>query len=204
MAPPVADVFARSALICRLYFIVLVCFLFAFLTKCFALITYNRQALLDIGSFHNHLDFTFPIPQVIVRSRSRHHHHHAGRRPKLEWARWPHCLHPPRANSAAAFGALHDSISVLETVHPDAVFITTGDFNQCNLRTVFPKCYQHVDIPTPWEEYPGSCVQQHPWCIQDCTPPPLRTLWPHRSVYVPCLQTKDWKQADPAIKYIQL
>ncbi|XP_049329182.1 uncharacterized protein LOC125790231 [Astyanax mexicanus] len=43
----------------------------------------------------------------------------------------------PRANSTAALGALHDVISALETAHPDAVIITAGDFNQCNLRTVF-------------------------------------------------------------------
>ncbi|XP_024143131.1 uncharacterized protein LOC112155633 [Oryzias melastigma] len=55
---------------------------------------------------------------------------------------------PPRANSTAALGMLHDVISALETAHPDAVFIVAGDFNQCNLRTVFPKYHQHVNIPT--------------------------------------------------------
>lgn len=58
---------------------------------------------------------------------------------------------PLRANSAAALGALLDVISVLETAHPDAVFISAGDFNQCNLQTVFPKYYQLVDIPTRGE-----------------------------------------------------
>ncbi|KAK2918358.1 hypothetical protein Q8A73_002729 [Channa argus] len=53
---------------------------------------------------------------------------------------------PP--NSTAALSKLHDVISALETAHPDAVFIVAGDFNQCSLRTVFPKYHQHVDIPT--------------------------------------------------------
>ncbi|XP_036378778.1 uncharacterized protein LOC118773792 [Megalops cyprinoides] len=55
---------------------------------------------------------------------------------------------PPRANSSAALGKLHEAISALETAHPDAVFIVAGDFNHCNLRTVLPKYFQHVKIPT--------------------------------------------------------
>lgn len=54
----------------------------------------------------------------------------------------------PRANSTAAIGKLHDAISVLETTYLDAAFIVAGDFIKCNLRTVLPKYYQHVDIPT--------------------------------------------------------
>ncbi|KAI4889071.1 hypothetical protein NFI96_016104, partial [Prochilodus magdalenae] len=55
---------------------------------------------------------------------------------------------PPRANSAAALGLLHDAISKQETAHPDAVFTVTGDFNHCSLRTVLPKYHQHVSFPT--------------------------------------------------------
>ncbi|KAI3356729.1 hypothetical protein L3Q82_003408 [Scortum barcoo] len=54
----------------------------------------------------------------------------------------------PRANSAAALGTLHDIISAQETAYPDATFIIGGDFNHCNLQTVLPKFYQHVNIPT--------------------------------------------------------
>ena len=55
---------------------------------------------------------------------------------------------PPRANSTAALSELYDVISAHETAHPDAAFIAAGDFNHCNLKTVFPKLFQHVDIPT--------------------------------------------------------
>ncbi|KAL6481971.1 hypothetical protein MHYP_G00100510 [Metynnis hypsauchen] len=55
---------------------------------------------------------------------------------------------PPRANSATALGLLHDVISKQEAAHPDAAFIVAGDFNHCNLRTVLPKCHQHVSFPT--------------------------------------------------------
>ncbi|XP_054643226.1 uncharacterized protein LOC129187667 [Dunckerocampus dactyliophorus] len=55
---------------------------------------------------------------------------------------------PPRANTANALGLLHDIIDKHETKHPDAVFIISGDFNHCNLRTVLPKYYQYVSFTT--------------------------------------------------------
>lgn len=55
---------------------------------------------------------------------------------------------PRQANSLATLCKLHDVISPPDTVHPKTVFITTGDFNHCNLRAVFPKYFQHVDIPS--------------------------------------------------------
>ncbi|XP_054631629.1 uncharacterized protein LOC129181035 [Dunckerocampus dactyliophorus] len=55
---------------------------------------------------------------------------------------------PPQANTANALGLLHDIIDKHETKHPDTVFIISGDFNHCNLRTVLPKYYQHVSFPT--------------------------------------------------------
>lgn len=69
MAPLKSDVFAYSALRCRL--VVCYCLLFALfaLDKCSALLTYPRQALLDIGNSYNPQDFTLPPElQVIVRA----------------------------------------------------------------------------------------------------------------------------------------
>ena len=39
-------------------------------------------------------------------------------------------------------------ISKQQMVHPDAFFITAGDFNQESLKSVLPKFYQHVNIST--------------------------------------------------------
>ncbi|KAK2875601.1 hypothetical protein Q8A73_024029 [Channa argus] len=300
MAPSVADVFARSALECRLFLLFCVFLVFSAVHKCHGLLTFNRQALLDIAN-SQHTDFASFIPlelQLIVRSQSHHRNHPGGHeapgsseladprkalrrrrrkrskrgglrarlkacasRPplpslllanvrslenKLDELRarittqreirecctliftetwlsdkvpedaiqlqthfahrgdrmaasgkakgggvcvfvnnsWcgdiqtadEHCSPdveflllkcrpyyllreftavffaavyiPPRANSTAALSKLHDVISALEMAHPDAVFIVAGDFNQCSLRTVFPKYNQHVDIPT--------------------------------------------------------
>ena len=110
---------------------------------------------------------------------------------------------PPRANSAAALGVLHDVISVLETAHPDAVFITAGDFNQCNLRTVFPKYYQHVDIPTR-----GENTLDHVYSnIRDAyraSPRPHFGLSDHISLLMYPAYSQKLKQTNPTIKQIQL
>ncbi len=45
---------------------------------------------------------------------------------------------PPRANSTAPLSKLHNIFSVLETAHPDAVFIAAGEFNQFIYRLYFP------------------------------------------------------------------
>jgi len=57
---------------------------------------------------------------------------------------WPVFISP----ACEHHGKLHDVISAQETAHPDMVFIVAGDFNYYNLKTVFPKYHQHVDIPT--------------------------------------------------------
>ncbi|XP_037400811.1 uncharacterized protein LOC108414208 [Pygocentrus nattereri] len=229
MAPPEADVFARSAQECRLFLLFLCINALFTVHKCQALLTYDRQTLLDIAkdNMHRFSGFIPPELQPIVRSRSHHHQNQedpdlptasehsdpsrvlqrrrrkrgkrgglharlkarASRPPvpslllanvrslenKLDELRaritsqretreccaliftetWlsdrvldsaiqpeTHSVHRGDRTAASALGKLHDVISALETAHPDAVFIIAGDFNQCNLRTVFPKYYR--------------------------------------------------------------
>ncbi len=47
----------------------------------------------------------------------------------------------PQANTDQALKELYGYISEQETVHPDAVFVVTGDF-----RTIAPKYFQHITI----------------------------------------------------------
>ncbi len=78
IAPPKAAMFARSALQCWLCFVLFVCFLLAFSAECHAMLTYNRQALLDIAKSHSHFEITGFIPlelQLIFHTRRRHHPH---------------------------------------------------------------------------------------------------------------------------------
>ncbi len=55
---------------------------------------------------------------------------------------------PPCANAKDALHELYSTISEQQTNNPDGFFIIVGDFNQANLKTVFPKFYQHVNFAT--------------------------------------------------------
>ncbi len=52
---------------------------------------------------------------------------------------------PPQANTDRAHEELYGNISEQETVHPDAAFVVTGDFNKANFRTIAPKYFQHIN-----------------------------------------------------------
>ncbi len=53
---------------------------------------------------------------------------------------------PPQANTDQALKELYRNISEQETVHPDAAFVVTGDFNKANFRTIAPKYFQYITI----------------------------------------------------------
>ncbi len=58
---------------------------------------------------------------------------------------------PPSSNNinrSEALNDLYQHISEQQTAHPDAFLILAGDFNHADLKSVFPKIYQHVDFPT--------------------------------------------------------
>ncbi len=57
---------------------------------------------------------------------------------------------PPNSNNnrSEALNYLYQHISEQQTAHPDAFLILAGDFNHADLKSVFPKIYQHVDFPT--------------------------------------------------------
>ncbi len=57
---------------------------------------------------------------------------------------------PPNSNNnrSEALNYLYQHISEQQKAHPDAFLILAGDFNHADLKSVFPKIYQHVDFPT--------------------------------------------------------
>ncbi len=58
---------------------------------------------------------------------------------------------PPSSNNinrSEALNDLYQHISEQQTAHPDAFLILAGNFNHADLKSVFPKIYQHVDFPT--------------------------------------------------------
>ncbi len=61
---------------------------------------------------------------------------------------------PPQANTDQALKELYGNISEQETVHPDAAFVVTGDFNKANFRTIAPKYFtpfrdSYKSLPRP-------------------------------------------------------
>ncbi|KAK0137703.1 hypothetical protein N1851_026097 [Merluccius polli] len=55
---------------------------------------------------------------------------------------------PPDASVNTALSVLLNTINEQQRAHPDGVYIIAGDFNKANLKTVFPKFYQHVKCST--------------------------------------------------------
>ncbi len=55
------------------------------------------------------------------------------------------------------FMELYGNISEQETVHPDAAFVVTGDFNKANFRTIAPKYFQHITINSPGDHVLDHC-----------------------------------------------
>ena len=58
---------------------------------------------------------------------------------------------PPSANTRKALNVVYHSISELQSTHPGGVFTVVGDFNQANMKTVFPHFHQYVDFATRGE-----------------------------------------------------
>ncbi len=100
----------------------------------------------------------------------------------------------------AALSKLHNVISALETAHPDAVFIAAGDFNQCDQRTVFPKYYQHVDIPTRDKNTPDHVYSN----IRGAYRAAPRPHSDHISVFLYLAYRQRLKQTNPVTKQIKL
>ncbi len=64
---------------------------------------------------------------------------------------------PPQANTDQALKELYGNISEQETMHPDAAFVVTGDFNKANFRTKAPKYFQHITINTRGDHVLDHC-----------------------------------------------
>ncbi|CAL9697560.1 unnamed protein product [Knipowitschia caucasica] len=55
---------------------------------------------------------------------------------------------PPSAKAEDACDLLHSTVSNLQTLHPQALFLITGDFNHANPQTVLPTFTQYINFPT--------------------------------------------------------
>lgn len=64
---------------------------------------------------------------------------------------------PPQADTDRALRELYSAISSEETAHPEAAFITAGDFNKGNLKKVSPKLHQHIHFNTRGDRLLDHC-----------------------------------------------
>ena len=109
----------------------------------------------------------------------------------------------PRANYTAALSKLYDVISALETAHPDAVFIVAGDFNQCNLRSVLPKYFQHVDIPTRGKNTLDHVYSNVRGALRAAPRPPFGDS-DHISLFLYPAYRQRLKQSNPVTRQVKL
>ncbi|XP_042070768.1 voltage-dependent N-type calcium channel subunit alpha-1B [Haplochromis burtoni] len=59
---------------------------------------------------------------------------------------------PPSANPTAACDTIHSAIARLQTQHPSAFIVISGDFNHVSLDNTLPTFKQYVDCPTRGEK----------------------------------------------------
>ncbi len=55
---------------------------------------------------------------------------------------------PPRAAAAEACDVIQETVLKIQTQHPDALIVISGDFNQVSLTSHLPGFVQYVDCPT--------------------------------------------------------
>ncbi len=108
---------------------------------------------------------------------------------------------PPQANTDQALKELYRNISEQETVHPDAAFIITGDFNKANFRTIAPKYFQHVTINTRGDRTLDHCYSPFRDAYKSLPRPPFGKS-DHSSVLLLPAYRQKLKREAPALRTV--
>ncbi|XP_072568875.1 melanoregulin isoform X2 [Paramormyrops kingsleyae] len=66
-----------------------------------------------------------------------------------------------QGNAQRALSELYLLITSNDNAHPDGLFIISGDFNQADFRSVYPKHHQHVSCPTCGANTLDHCYTGH-------------------------------------------
>ncbi len=109
---------------------------------------------------------------------------------------------PPQANTDQALRELYGNISEQETMHPDAAFVVTGDFNKANLRTIAPKYFQHITINTRGDRVLDHCYSPFRDAYKSLPRPPFGKS-DHSSVLLLPAYRQKLKREAPALRTIQ-
>ncbi len=108
----------------------------------------------------------------------------------------------PQANTDQALKELYGNISEQETMHPDAAFVVTGDFNKANFRTIAPKNFQHITINTRGDRVLDHCCTPFRDAYKSLPRPPFGKL-DHSSVLLLPAYGQKLKREAPALSTIQ-
>ncbi len=109
---------------------------------------------------------------------------------------------PPQANTDQALKELYGNISEQETVHSDAAFVVTGDFNKANFRTIAPKYFQHITINTRGDRVLDHCYSPFRDAYKSLPHPPFGKL-DHSSVLLLPAYRQKLKHEAAALRTIQ-
>ncbi len=91
---------------------------------------------------------------------------------------------------------------ILESVHPDAAFIITGDFNKANFGTIAPKYFQHGTINTRGDRILDHCYTSFRDAYKSFPRPPFGKS-DHSSVLLLPAYRQKLKREAPALRTIQ-
>ncbi|RXN30279.1 dynein heavy chain [Labeo rohita] len=108
---------------------------------------------------------------------------------------------PPQANTDRAHRDLYNVISSQETTHPEAAFITSGDFNNANLRKVLPKLYQHIQFNTRGERLLDHCYTSFRNAYKALPRAPFGQS-DHRSILLLPVYRQKLKQEAPTLRTV--
>ena len=108
---------------------------------------------------------------------------------------------PPHADSREAASEIASEISTLESDHPDAVKIITGDFNSCTLYGVLPNYTQYVSCHTREDKTLDRCYVNTPDAyLAHCKPPLGRS--DHSSVHLVPRYRQLLKRQKPIVRSV--
>ncbi len=112
------------------------------------------------------------------------------------------CLHSPSSQHRPGTQGTVWEYNEQETVHPDAAFVVTGDFNKANFRTIAPKYFQHITINTCGDRALDYCYSPI-WDAYKSLPRPPFGKSDHSSVFLLPAYRQKLKREAPVLRTIQ-
>lgn len=110
---------------------------------------------------------------------------------------------PPDANSKLALALLQDCIQKCLRTHPDCVFISAGDFNHANLKTVMPKFHRNITCATRGDKTLDQ-VYTNVAKAYKAKPDPHLDLSDHISLFLYPMYVQKIKSARPTTRTVRI